>query len=678
MAVLIATTFFESLNDLEPREAAKAIEFVTKFQANPDQPGIRIEKLQTKSRDVWSGRITQELRCIIHKDGGNWALLHAGHHDPAYQWAQRRAVGRHPVTGALQIVETVESSTEVVAAVEQGPADAKPIFVAHADDYLASLGVPLDWLPTIRKIVDDDQLLQVVGRLPEDVAERLVALAAGDLVTPPPPVQPSTPLAQDADTQRRFYVVEQEDELLRALQAPMERWLAFLHPSQRALVAREFSGPAKVSGSAGTGKTVVAMHRARHLARLGHRVLLTSFVTTLCDNVARSLDVLCSNEERSRIEVSTVHKQALAVVRRVEPDARVASSDDVMTLLDRFAREHAPAFDLEFVRAEWQGVVEIQGIGSWPEYRRARRIGRGQPVSVRDRKTLWAVFGGVQEALRKEHRYDWSGLCGRAAELLASGEVKPRFDAVVVDEVQDLKPPELRFIAALCAHAPGRLMVVGDAGQRIYPGGFSLTSLGIDVRGRSSVLRLNYRTTEQIRRAADRVLGNTADDMDGATETRTGTRSLLRGPVPELVAHESPDAEVEAAVARIRRWLGEGLKPTEIGVFARTRRYLDPLEAALAQAGIASRRLSDQSPPLAPAIQLGTMHRAKGLEFKAVLILGGSADQIPNAFVLSQITDPQDREEAEARERNLLYVAMTRARDELCVSWAGERSGLLV
>ncbi len=686
--VIIAPQLFSSLGQLAAKEQARVIEFINTFQANPAHPGVSLERLtRVRSKNLWSGRISRDLRAILHKDGETWAIVYAAHHDLAYDWAERREIGRHSVTGALQIVEAIETVREVERIVEVlVQPETPPIFENHDDAYLLSLGLPETWLPALRRVRDDDQLLAVCEKLPEDVADRLFAVATGELVTPPAPVAPDRPILEAPDTRRRFFLAEDAGGLAAALEAPMDRWIAFLHPSQRALVERKFRGPAKVSGSAGTGKTVVAMHRARYLARQGETVLLTSYVTTLCENIGHNLAKLCSRAELARITVSTVHKQALAIVRQVEPRARPASDEDIRGLLDSLCLRHAPGYEATFVQSEWLNVVRMQGIASWSEYRQARRTGRGRGLAVKERKVLWRVFGGALEALAGRNLFDWPGLCRRAADLLSEERASHPYTAVIVDEVQDLKPPELRFLQTLCAEWPGNLMVCGDAGQRIYPGGFSLSALGIEVRGRASILRINYRTTEQIRRAADRMLGPVSDDMDGGEEQRTGTRSLLRGPAPRLVGHGSPRREIAAAVAEIRRWLDDGLAAEAIGVFARTGKRTNELGRALQDADVPWRRLSDKV-PLASlregdaagtgAVQLGTMHRAKGLEFKAVLVLGCGEGHIPSPIALRGIDDPQDREAAEARERRLLYVAMTRARDELIVSWSGSPSRFL-
>lgn len=675
MTVAFAPTFFSSMSDLEPKEQARTIEFVTKFQQNPAHPSLSLERLRTKDKSLWSGRITQGLRAILHKDGDLWSLLHAGQHDAAYKWAERRNVSKHPVTGLLQVVETIESTKEVQQALPPPEEVEKPTFAEHSDEYMLSLGVPEDWMPTVRRVADDDQLLLVIEKLPEDVAERLMSLAAGEFVTPPAPIEPDKPLAENPEFRRRFFVAEDSDELLRALEAPMERWIAFLHPSQRKLVEGVFKGPAKVTGGAGTGKTVVAMHRARHLARQGKKVLLTSYVRTLCSNIERALALFCSPEEFKNITVSTVHSQAIGIARQAERDTHPATDHQTHALLDDLARREAPSWDRGFVRSEWDNVIAVQGIRSWDEYRKAKRTGRGRALSVKDRKALWAVFGGLRARQEKKHQFDWPALCLRALDALEVGTATSPFDAVVVDETQDLKGPELRFLAALSQ--PEHLMLVGDAGQRIYPGGFGLSSLGINVRGRSSILRINYRTTEEIRRAADRMLGASSDDMDEGEEDRTKTRSLLKGPEPTLRGFEKTDQEHAAVADQVKSWLAEGLKPSAIGIFARSKKLRDGVADALKGAGISSYTLDSDKEAPASEVQVGTMHRAKGLEFKAVAVAGCHDSQLPNLAVVSNIDDPQDREEAIARERRLLYVAMTRARDELLVTWTGTPSRFL-
>lgn len=677
--LLLAKTFYDSASRFNATDRARVFDFITKYHENPAHPSIGLERI-TEARDpnLWSARVTHGLRAVLHKEGGRSVLLYAGQHDDAYEWAARRRVSAHPVTGALQIVETVEGVERMLGAAPSKPPSALLFTAAkHEDAYLLSLGVPEDWLPTVRRISNEDELLIVATKLPEEVAERLLALAVGEFVTPPKPTPPAT-IAQNVDTLRRFFIVQSDADLADVLNQPLEAWIRFLHPSQRAMVEQSFSGPAKVTGSAGTGKTVVALHRARSLARKGKHVLLTSFVRHLCRNLERNLRVLCRPEELARIQVSTVHQQAFLIARTARPGIRAVGDDEVKRLLAKSQERSRVDAELSFLRSEWAHVVDAQGLTSWEEYRDADRRGRGRALTVREREKLWQVFGGVCTDLDLANRTTWAGLCRMAAEQIEKGRVPSPFDAVVVDEVQDLQPSAVRLLAELGGKGRDGLLLVGDAGQRIYPGGFSLRSLGIDVRGRSRVLRINYRTTEEIQRLADRLLGPVGDDLDDGTESRRTTVSLLRGPEPVLAGFATEAEERANLVATAQRLIESGLAASEIAVFARTRKLAEALVEVLRSAGIAAQFLGeeDQEPAevAEPGVTVGTMHGAKGLEFKSVIVAACDDRRLPNAFMLQEIADPAERDAAIAQERRLLYVSLTRARDEAYITWSGTPS----
>ena len=315
VGVNVAKTFMKSASTLSGPDRARVFDFLNKFFNDPAKPGLSTERVQgARDPNIWAARITGGLRTIYHHLGDAYTLLYAGQHDDAYGWAARRKLEHHPVTGTLQIVDTTERVRESLP-----PSTCRPMLPAYLPANQAiiffSLGVPTDWLPTIREIADEDQLLTVADKLPEEVAERLLRLAGGELVTPPARPR-SQPISASPDNLRRFYVVQEASELCDLLQKPIEDWLRFLHPSQRELAIGTFNGPVKVTGSAGTGKTVVAMHRARHLADQGKRVLLTSFVTTLCKNIEHNVQILCTNSQRKLITVGTVHSQALRLTRK--------------------------------------------------------------------------------------------------------------------------------------------------------------------------------------------------------------------------------------------------------------------------------------------------------------------------------------------------------------------------
>jgi superfamily I DNA/RNA helicase len=281
----------------------------------------------------------------------------------------------------------------------------------------------------------------------------------------------------------------------------------------------------------------------------------------------------------------------------------------------------------------------------------------------------------VQDALARKSSMTYPDLCRHARELLLAGQVPNPYDAVIVDESQDLGPQELLLLAALGGAGQDGLTLVGDGGQRIYGKRTSLKSLGIDVRGRSYVLRLNYRTTEQIRRFAERLIRQEADDLEGGHDDRRGVRNLLGGPQPLLRGFPTADAEHAFVVDEITGHIEAGRQPEDIAIFARKRDLLEPLKGRLHAAGLRYRLLTDRA--TASGVNLGTMHGAKGLEFKVVFVIDVSDDQMPQPKAYKGLTDPQARDEALRGEMQLLYVSVTRARDEAYLTWVGEKSRFL-
>ena len=545
---------------------------------------------------------------------------------------------------------------------------------AYEDDYLLSLGVPPDWLPVLRQLITEDDLLSILDKLPEEVAERLLQLALGELVIPP--ISPASSSIDNADTQRRFIMVKSRGELEKMLQAPMATWIGFLHPSQRRLVANNFQGPVKVTGSAGTGKTVVALHRARHLARQKKQVLLTTFVSTLCDNLKRNLNLLCTPEELDYITVETVSKQAKLILDKAQQTCWAVDDSEIKMLVEHYWSPECP-LDKRSLWQEWLFVIQPYAIFTWNEYRSISRKGRGKPLSVRDRRRVWNVLEQVLTHLDRENRADWSHYYRRAADALTSNTASSPFDAVIVDEVQDLRPQALRFLSILAGDGLNRFVMVGDVGQRIYRGKFTLKSLGINIQGRSHTLKINYRTTEQIRRFADNVSMPDEDDLESDREARKATISVLQGPEPILKPLRSAKQQTEFVAEEIQKLISQGLTPPEIGVFARARYLLKPAQQRLDELQIPYLTLDQQGGESFTSVHLGTMHQAKGLEFKAVFAIHLSANKLPLPQALQSINDDQARAEAIERERHLLYVTITRARDLIYLCWQGKPTQFL-
>jgi hypothetical protein len=716
--IIIAKSFTESNARLSAADRGRVRQLIEKLGRDPSQPSLGLERIRRAADpECWAGRISQNLRVILHRNGDAYTLRFAGHHDDAYRWAERHRLERHTVTGAVQIVETAAIASAPLqierSSVEERSSAAAPsqarsgdtnasrqdgspsdvsritaqearstphesLFAAWDDATLLGLGLPLTWLPAVRGIASDDALLDVLGRLPEEAAEGLLALATGEPLQPPLRTPPEASVLQNPDSRRRFWLVDNDEVLQRILEAPLAIWACFLHPSQRRLAEGRFNGPAKVTGSAGRGKTIVALHRARHLARQGRRVLLTSFVTTLCENLQQNLRLLCSDAELRRITAATLHSRALALLNAAGEHPTPLTDAGLLSLIERARAATGCPFGSDFLLAEWTKIVRGQEIDTWVAYRAASRAGRGRPLGGAERRRVWDAFERIFASLSERATLDFAGICRRACELVTARPHLNPFDAVIVDEVQDLGPAELRLVAALGGNEPDGLMLCGDAGQRIYQQRFSLRNLGIAVRGRSHVLRVNYRTTEQIRRFAGHLFGPSGDDLDGGEERRT-CLSLRHGPEPIIRGFAAPELQYAFVAEQIRGLLArdDGLLPAEIAIFAPTNRRVDLLKHALDAAGIAARRIGQTAAPGAvPAVCVTTMHRAKWLEFKAVFVVDAADDLVPSPSALRAV-DREDREDLLSHERNLLYVSLTRARDQLCLTWSGRPSRFL-
>jgi superfamily I DNA/RNA helicase len=560
--------------------------------------------------------------------------------------------------------------------------------------------VPEELLPLVRGIATDEELEQAQSQLPQEAYEALFLLAAGYSVDEVflevdkkneearHDTQDFKGALENDDTRRRFYVVESAKDLAELLSAPLDQWRVFLHPKQRRLVSMTANGPVRVLGGAGTGKTVVAMHRAKHLAEEvfkepGDRVLFTTFTRNLATDILANLRKICSVEALARMEVINLDAFVANFLKaRGYPSTPVFGAEE-NDCWDNALNVAPEDLDLskEFLRGEWEQVIQAQDLQTLDAYQRAARLGRGTRMSREQKAKAWRVFEEYREQLRLAGRKEFVDLIRDARQLAAHAPRPAGYRAVVVDEAQDMSPEAFRLLRALVPAGPNDIFIVGDAHQRIYRYRASLGKCGIDIRGRGRRLRLNYRTTEEIRRfAVALVEGRPVDDLDGGTDDARGELSLTRGGPPEVRSFPTMLQEQEEVAKHIKKLLSDGAAAPSVCLVARTQKLLETFEQSLTASGVETYRVKRDMEDRRdrPGVRVATLHRVKGLEFDHMAVVAATEGVIPLEKALSSAGDPAEEADVEMAERALLYVAVTRARKSALITSHGTPSRFLV
>lgn len=685
MEFRIADTFTDSLSKLTDPEQKAVKTTAFDLQMNPANPGMQFHKVdKAKDPNFWSVRVSRDIRLIIHKTKSSLMLCYVDHHDHAYNWAVRRKLETHPKTGAAQFVEIRETVKEIIIPQYEYTEKTKPakdlLFTDISEEDLLNYGVPTEWIKDVRE-VNEDTLLDLAEHLPSEAVEALLELATGGIPQIIQPVPASTDPFDHPDAQRRFRVMDNVEELERALEYPWEKWAIFLHPKQREIVEQSYSGPVRISGSAGTGKSIVALHRAVFLSRANPdaRVLLTTFSETLANNLRTKMRRLISNEPRigERLEVYSMNVIGQRLYNLKFERSKIATHEDVKKIIKNASEQvEDHKFTHSFLLTEWEKVVDTWQLESWEEYRDVLRLGRKTKLPENLRKKLWSIFKNVRVELDKQNLLTFPKLFKRLTTKLVEGG-KPPFQYIVVDEAQDMSVAQLRYLSHMGVDSQNSLFFTGDLGQRIFQQPFSWKTLGVDIRGRSRTLRINYRTTHQIRIQADRLLGPELSDVDGNTEERSGTISILNGPKPNISVFESSEEEVKAVSKWISERIDEGILPHEIAIFVRSNSELERSRSAVEDAGLPLKLLDENVQTTTGHVSILTMHLAKGLEFRAVAVMACDDEVIPLQERIESVGDHADLEEVYNTERNLLYVACTRARDHLLVTSVNPASEFL-
>lgn len=687
--VALSQDFLLQLSRIPSGVQAKVMKWALQFQTDPMSPGINYENIhRARDPNLKSVRIDRDWRGIVFKptSGDVYMLVYVAHHDDAYRWAENRKIAINPVTGAMQLVVLEEVVEPVPAAndvSEPVPTPAAislpatpPLFAGLSDRELMSLGVPEEMLPRVRAVTDDAQLDALQTRLPVEGYEGLFLVAAGDTVSQVLTAR-ETRVDRSVDTQdfatalgtpesqSRFFIVDDDEALQAVLNAPLAQWRVFLHPTQNKLAVSDRSGPMRVLGGAGTGKTVLAMHRARWLAEHrtpeGGKVLFTTFTRNLATDIQQNLRTLCSASILARIEVKNLDAWVHGFMRSQRLEHRIVydrKKAGAKLAWDTAMAERDSSLDLpdDFYEQEWEQVVLAQGITTRDEYRVVRRIGRGGILSRAKRDAVWPVFEEYRGQLTSRKLKEVDDAYREIAALLQPDKVKDLgYSAIVVDETQDFGPQALKLLRAMIAPGPNDLFFVGDGHQRIYSRHrAAMSKCGIDIRGRARKLYLNYRTTDEIRRQAVALLeGCEIDDLDDGHDETRRYKSLSHGEPPEMVTAEGIEGAAQAAIGFVRSlWVAvaEGEEPASVCVIASSEKHREALTTQMKVAGIDCVTITADSnhAEARNVAHVATMHRAKGLEFDAVVVVA------PDAY----FGNPEES----AAQRKLMYVALTRAK----------------
>lgn len=706
MAVIVMSDgFTKRCAQLDSSLKKQVLEMMAKVQQDPSLGGVRLKSLtNTRDRRVRTARVNDNFRAVLmHPGGETYYLVEVLPHDDAIAYATNVEFSVNPVHGGVEYIDR----SAVEAVVPQDDADAgaaearEPLLSPHTDKTLVQLGIPEDLAPLCLRITEEAELealcrtlpkLQVtaltglaVGLSPEQVWEEV---AAESVEAAPIDTEDFEAALARPTTQTSFAVAETPEDAQRIVEQSIEAWRVFLHPMQRALAYdKRWNGPARLTGGPGTGKTVVAMHRAYALARRlaersqnGRRILFTTYTRTLAEDVERNLELLGGKELLDKVDVLNVDRLATRLVNaRRGKQVRIVQDSELHDLCEQVIDKlHLDTpFDGRFLAEEWSSIVLAGNISSRDEYLKASRRGRGRRLDRLQRVDVWRALEELTRRLDENNQRTFRQLAAEAADFLRQ-EGRPPYEHVVVDEAQDLHASHWRMIRALVPEGQDDIFLVGDAHQRIYDRPVVLSRLGIETRGRSRRLTLNYRTTGAILRWSLQMLtGQTFDDLDAGDDDLLGYRSERSGDAPTLAPYGSAADEMRGLARQIRSWLEGGVEPAAIAVAVREKDTAEEVLEALRDAGIDAQQRTRDGVPKGDVVHVSTMHSLKGLEYRCLAVVNASDRTVPLAFALPDRKDPVAYDQAMKQERCLLYVACTRAREELSVSWRGTPSPFL-
>ncbi|GES28547.1 UvrD-helicase domain-containing protein [Streptomyces angustmyceticus] len=751
----------------------KFYDFCHQFRLDPDHPSLDLKPLKGDGR-IFRAKIDRAYRALLARAGvgadgiQQWLIVAVRHRKDVYdqlsvavnrvtgeiEFVDLGVVGQSVLQRAgLQLTPTTDDQDAPVPDEQAVPAEpapapvvtkqpaapAEPFLTGCAPEDLRRLGVADALIDVVLTVTTEEELDQLIAGAPRLTAEILTGLGSGMSVdevereiTQPASAELEPGFEYDmAAALTRTAVTTVDDDIRNVLaEGDFRAWKVYLHPTQRRTVERNYSGPARVSGGPGTGKTIVALHRVARLATAlppghGKPILLTTYTKNLTADLRSRLTSLMDPALLGRIDIKHIDQLAQNVLNEnTAPGAQrgLTSDDRALDVLREVLFEYdEQRWDAEFLFDEWEQIVLGQSLATRQDYFKARRAGMGRALNRPERAAVWKLLDQFTLRLGGMGRETWAQAAERAARYemerarkihhraehkagIGGGDLahlddnssamrylRHRYRHVVVDEAQDLSPAHWKMLRAMVASGPNDLFIASDTHQRIYDRQVTLSTVGVNIRGRSSKLTLSYRTTQEILDQAARVVrGATYDDLDDGTDTLDGYHSLLRGPAPEYVACADWTDEITQLAEALKQWREDIAQPAEDGTVRdpsgtmavcvtdgeMAGRVATDLEM---KHGITTATLSKDGPQGGGEVHIGTMHRFKGLEYQKLAVVGASDGILPRTALIDKYatTDPKRYERELKKSRNQLFVAATRARDTLRISWHGRPSPFL-
>lgn len=668
--VQVAQTFFDSMFDLSKQMQKKVRLFIDKFREDPKSPSINYETIANSAHpDMRSVRIDLQYRGIVLKPstGNIYTLLWVDVHDAAYDWATSHKISVQSVEGSIGVsglkTQQITFSEEKVNLLRS----------TRLSD-LVTMGIPIDSIDEIRKITNIEELKPYIDVLPALTVLRLQNYLNGHTL--------ESVFALKDIKDNPFVIVDDTDrsDLQELVKQPSAAWRLFLHPRQTELVQNDYKGSFKLLGAAGTGKTVVALHRFKRLASslpMNRRMFFTTYTSTLSEDIIDRLNQLTVKSVGLNLVIKNLDQWVADFIKEENITRTIEFDTDYIwkKVMHSFQK---PEHSLGFLKDEWEQVICPQSITTSEQYFTANRANRRKRLDRSQKAEVFDILMDYRNKLAELQIYDLESGKMSLAAYIKKRYPEGLFQHIMVDEAQDLSASSFVLLRALAGpEHENDLFIVGDSRQRIYKSKYSLKTCGIMISGNTKTLNLNYRTTDSIYQLAQRVIDDEVfDDLDGEPLKQPEVQSLMYGDEPEI--HSFPDFNSEVAYIknRIDQLIQKGVDPKDICVCTRTNTLVDTYCIALSQCGVQVNIVNPGNPnsKIIEGVRGLTMHRIKGLEFGHVILVGLSNEVLPMRSIIESLNSEDERVDFVLHEKSLLYVAMTRAKYSLSISWFGESS----